>query len=65
MSTTSAFAKYLRKPKYAIRTHKRCRICGAVNGCAFLGGFKRQPPAQLNGSFDLRGFGLADGMLFH
>ncbi len=32
MSTTSAFAKYVRKPKYAIRTHNRCRICGRSRG---------------------------------
>jgi small subunit ribosomal protein S14 len=32
MSTTSAFAKYLRKPKYTIRTHHRCRICGRSRG---------------------------------
>ncbi len=28
MSTTSAYAKYLKKPKYVIRTRRRCRICG-------------------------------------
>jgi small subunit ribosomal protein S14 len=32
VSTTSAFAKYVRKPKYAIRTHNRCRICGRSRG---------------------------------
>ncbi len=32
MSTTSAFAKTLKKPKFAIRTHRRCRICGRSRG---------------------------------
>jgi small subunit ribosomal protein S14 len=32
VSTTSAFAKYLRKPKYKIRTRRRCRICGRSRG---------------------------------
>jgi small subunit ribosomal protein S14 len=25
-------AKYARKPKYGIRTHRRCRICGRSRG---------------------------------
>jgi small subunit ribosomal protein S14 len=32
VSTTARFAKYLRKPKFAIRTRKRCRICGRSRG---------------------------------
>jgi small subunit ribosomal protein S14 len=32
MSTTSAMAKYLRKPKYAVRRKRRCRICGRPKG---------------------------------
>ena len=28
MSTTAAYAKYLKKPKYEIRTRRRCKICG-------------------------------------
>ena len=28
MSTTSAFAKTLKKPKYAIRARRRCLVCG-------------------------------------
>lgn len=28
MATTSHIAKYGRKPKYAIRTRRRCRLCG-------------------------------------
>lgn len=32
MSTTARVAKSLRKPKYAIRARKRCRICGRSRG---------------------------------
>jgi len=32
MSTTSAYAKSLRPPKYAVRKHRRCRICGRPKG---------------------------------
>jgi len=32
MSTTAAYAKYLRKPKFAVRKHNRCRICGRSKG---------------------------------
>jgi len=32
MSTTSAYAKFLRTPKYAIRTRRRCKICGRARG---------------------------------
>ncbi len=32
MSTTSAFAKTLKKPKFAIRAHRRCLICGRARG---------------------------------
>ncbi|MBP1767555.1 MAG: type ribosomal protein [Candidatus Aminicenantes bacterium] len=32
MSTTAAYAKSLRQPKYAIRKHRRCRICGRAKG---------------------------------
>jgi len=32
MSTTARMAKYARKPKYGIRTHRRCRICGRSRG---------------------------------
>jgi len=32
MYTTSAYAKYLRTPKYAIRTRRRCKICGRSRG---------------------------------
>ena len=28
MSTTAAYAKYLKKPKFEIRTRRRCQICG-------------------------------------
>jgi len=32
MSTTSAYAKYLKKPKFEIRTRRRCKICGRPRG---------------------------------
>ncbi len=32
MSTTARMAKYARTPKYAIRTRRRCRICGRSRG---------------------------------
>jgi small subunit ribosomal protein S14 len=32
MSTTAAYAKSLRTPKFAIRKHRRCRICGRPKG---------------------------------
>ncbi len=32
MSTTSAYAKSLREPKFASRKHRRCRICGRPKG---------------------------------
>ncbi len=32
MSTTSAYAKYLREPKFAVRRKNRCRICGRPKG---------------------------------
>jgi small subunit ribosomal protein S14 len=28
MSTTAAYAKYLKEPKFAVRKKNRCRICG-------------------------------------
>ena len=45
--------------------YKHSRICRAVDGCAFFGRFKRQPSTQLDGGFDLRGFGFGNSMLFH
>jgi len=32
MSTTAAYAKYLREPKFAVRKKNRCRICGRPKG---------------------------------
>ncbi len=32
MSTTAAYAKYLREPKFAVRKKNRCRICGRSKG---------------------------------
>ena len=32
MSTTARMAKYAKTPKYAIRTRRRCRICGRSRG---------------------------------
>ncbi len=32
MSTTARMAKYARTPKYEIRTHRRCRLCGRSRG---------------------------------
>lgn len=32
MSTTSAYAKSLREPKFVVRKHRRCRICGRSKG---------------------------------
>ena len=32
MSTTAAYAKYLKEPKFAVRKKNRCRICGRSKG---------------------------------
>jgi small subunit ribosomal protein S14 len=32
MSTTAAYAKFLKPPKYAVRTRRRCKICGRSRG---------------------------------
>jgi len=32
MSTTAAYAKYLKEPKFAVRKKRRCRICGRPKG---------------------------------
>jgi len=32
MSTTSAYAKFLKSPKFETRTRRRCKVCGRPRG---------------------------------